>query len=116
MKTYSITIQHNELETTSHVFKTLSGLDIFANIIESEAFVPFYGLHSYYDLEKEINELFYNHPESISEWEWVLNVADFDYMTAWDKFSRAVEQNEIDFESDWEIKSNERHLMACAEF
>ena len=102
-----MTITHNELETTTHNFKLLVGLNIFANIIDSEAFVPFFGMNSYYDLEKEINQLFFYHPESISEWEWVLNVADYDYMMAWEKFSCSIEQEENEHQLECESKSRE---------
>jgi hypothetical protein len=110
MKIYSITIQHDELETTTHNFKSLCALDIFSNIIDSKTFVPVYGLDSYYDLAQQINKLFFYYPDSHSEWEWVLNVADYDYLTAWEKFSHAIEQDERGYQPDWEVKSNEQHL------
>jgi hypothetical protein len=116
MKTYSITIIHNDLQTTTHNFKTLLALNIFSNLIESEAWISIYGLDSFYDIEKEINKLFYYYPESVSEWEWILNVADYDYLLAWERFCLSVEQNEIDYQADWQIKSNEQHLTEYVPF
>ena len=111
---FAMNIDYNTSEdviSVSYEFELLDCLEIFANIVESEAWLPLYGLDSYSSLCEEINKAFYHHTFAPETWETALIDAGFDYMKAWEAFMYKIERYDDENLDEINTKKDKRYIL-----
>lgn len=101
----------DDVISASYEFETLDCLEIFANIVESEVWLPLYGLDSYSSLCEEINKAFNFHSFAPEIWESALIDAGFDYMKAWEAFMYEIERYDDENLDEINTKKDERYAL-----
>jgi len=114
---YSVSLNHENDITSTHKFEYMEYMEIFVNITGSEAFVPFWGLESFSDLETEINQVFTRYYDSFSRWESTLEKWRGDYLSAWSDFVFELEREEFEDEmGDQREEDYHEYLVSSAGF